>query len=664
VAVCAVAAAKGKDQQGLMRNSSARTFRPDIEGLRGIAVFVVVAFHCGLPGFSGGFIGVDVFFVLSGYLITGLLLQELETTSTIGLLNFYARRVRRLLPASVLMLLVTLAVGALVLAPQELDFAARAARATAVYLGNVFFAQQARDYFAADVRTNPLLHMWSLAVEEQFYLFWPLLMLLLWRRAKSRATLAAAFALLTVVSLIACVWLTVHSRTVAFYALYTRAWEFGIGGLASLVPRGRSGAPASVWGLAGWLGVIAIALSSALLTPAAAFPGWIATIPVVGTALALMAGRELPGQGFARLLDTPPFQYVGELSYSWYLWHWPFLVLGLALLPSLSVFGKAVAALLGFAAAALTHVYVENPIRFQPFLVARRSATLALGAVLALGCIGAAFLALHLAARLSLDPKIALITTATRDIARMSREDCVTLTNSATVRACEFGSLNSPISLVLFGDSHAIQWFDALEHIASEQQWRLVTLLRSGCPAPDLDTPLRSPECDAWRAAAIRKIKTLRPTLVVLASTTRYLGDDDAAEWEGAVRRTLTQITGAGVHVLVIRDTPTPPFNVPTCLARSARHAWYPGGKCTFLRAQALRPQFFAAEQRSAAGLPGVSFADLTDALCDKQLCPASDAGLVIYRDDNHLTGQYAVHLAADLERHVEAAVRPSLEAH
>ena len=378
-----------------MRNNSARTFRPDIEGLRGIAVFVVVAFHCGLPGFSGGFIGVDVFFVLSGYLITGLLLQELETTSTIGLLNFYARRVRRLLPASVLMLLVTLAVGALVLAPQELDFAARAARATAVYLGNVFFAQQARDYFAADVRTNPLLHMWSLAVEEQFYLFWPLLMLLLWRRAKSRATLAAAFALLTVVSLIACVWLTVHSRTVAFYALYTRAWEFGIGGLASLVPRGRFGAPASVWSLAGWLGVIAIALSSALLTPAAAFPGWLATIPVVGTALALMAGRELPDQGFPRLLDTRPFQYVGELSYSWYLWHWPFLVLGLALLPNLSAFGKAVAALLGFAAAALTHVYVENPIRFQPFLVARRSVTLALGAVLALGCIGAASLALH-----------------------------------------------------------------------------------------------------------------------------------------------------------------------------------------------------------------------------------------------------------------------------
>jgi peptidoglycan/LPS O-acetylase OafA/YrhL len=647
-----------------MRNTPARTFRPDIEGLRGIAVFVVVAFHCGLPGFSGGFIGVDVFFVLSGYLITGLLLQELETTSTIGLLDFYARRVRRLLPASVLMLLATLAVGALVLAPQELDFAARAARATAVYLGNVFFAQQARDYFAADVRTNPLLHMWSLAVEEQFYLFWPLLMLLLWRRAKSRATLAAAFALLTVVSLIACVWLTVHSRTVAFYALYTRAWEFGIGGLASLVPRGRSGAPASVWGLAGWLGVIAIALSSALLTPAAAFPGWLATIPVVGTALALMAGRELPGQGFTRLLDTRPFQYVGELSYSWYLWHWPFLVLGLALLPNLSVFGKAVAALLGFAAAALTHVYVENPIRFQPFLVARRSATLALGAVLALGCIGAASLALHLAARLSLDPKIASITTATQDIASMSREDCVTLTDSAAVRSCEFGSRNSPISLVLFGDSHAIQWFNALEHIASERHWRLVTLLRSACPAPDLGTPLRSPECDAWRAAAIREIKTLRPALVVLASTTRYLGDDGAAEWQAAVRRTLTQLTGAGVHVLVIRDTPTPPFNVPTCLARSARHAWYPGSKCTFLRAQALRPQFFAAEQRGAAGLPGVSFADLTDALCDSQLCAASNAGLVIYRDDNHLTGQYAVHLAAVLEPHVEAAVRPSLEDH
>ena len=207
-------------------------------------MFVVVAFHCGLPGFSGGFIGVDVFFVLSGYLITGLLLQELETTSTIGLLSFYARRMRRLLPASALMLLVTLAVGAWVLAPQELAFAARAARATAVYLGNVFFAQQARDYFAADVRTNPLLHMWSLAVEEQFYLFWPLLDAAAVASGKiSRTTLAAAFAVFTVMSLIACVWLTVHRRSVAFYALYTRAWEFEIGGLASLLRAGALARP-------------------------------------------------------------------------------------------------------------------------------------------------------------------------------------------------------------------------------------------------------------------------------------------------------------------------------------------------------------------------------------------------------------------------------------
>ncbi len=645
-------------------NIAAKTFRPDIEGLRGIAVFVVVAFHCGIPGFSGGFIGVDVFFVLSGYLITGLLLQELETTSTIGLLNFYARRIRRLLPASALMLLATLGVGALVLAPQELDFAARAARATAVYLGNVFFAQQARDYFAADVRTNPLLHMWSLAGEEQFYLFWPLMMLLLWRRVHSRAALAVAFAVLTALSLIACVWLTIHSRTVAFYALYTRAWEFGIGGLASLLGPGRLRTPLIIWRIAGWSGVIAIALSSLLLTPAAAFPGWIAIVPVAGTALALMAGRELPGRGFARLLDTRPFQYVGELSYSWYLWHWPFLVLALAMLPNLSVSGKAVAALLAFAAAALTHVFVENPIRFQPFLVARRGATLALGALLALGSLGAAFLALHVASRLASDPRIASIAAATRDIASLSREGCVGLMGSADEKKCEFGAHDSAISILLFGDSHAIQWFDALERLAAEQHWRLITLLKSACPAADLGAPWRSAECDVWRAAAVRDIGTLHPTLVVLASTTRYLDDSSVAQWEAAMRRTLTQLTAAGVHVLVIRDTPTPPFNVPTCLARSARHSWYPGGQCAFVRAQALRPQFFAAEQRAAQGLSGVSFADLTDSLCDRQLCAATDAGLVIYRDDNHLTGRYAAHLAAVLEPFLAAATSPSRERH
>ena len=618
-----------------------------------------MAFHCGLPGFSGGFVGVDVFFVLSGYIITDLLLRELEATSTIGLLNFYARRIRRLLPASVLMLLMTLAVGALVLAPQELAFTARAARATAVYLGNVFFAHDAADYFAADVRTNPLLHMWSLAVEEQFYLFWPLLMLLVWRRARSRRKLAGTFAAVTVISLLVCVVLTAQSRTDAFYALYTRAWEFGLGGLASLMPRGGIRAPASLWRALGWSGVLAIALSSFWLTPAVAFPGWVASIPVIGTTAALVAGREVPGQGPGVLLDSRPLQFLGELSYSWYLWHWPFLVLALALLPNLSMGEKAAVALAALAVAAVTHVAVENPIRFQPLLVARPRATLYLGALLALGSVAAALVALQLAHRLAVEPQLAAITTAVTDIADMSREGCVSLEESAQIQSCLFGSKASAIRVVLFGDSHAIQWFDALKRIATEREWRLTTFLKSHCPAPDLGPPWRSAGCSAWRAAVLRELKTQRPDLVVLASATRYLDADSVLIWQEATGRTLAELAGAGLHVAVIRDTPVAPFNIPTCLARSARHSWYPGGQCAFLRSPALRPSFYAAEQKSAVGLPGISFIDMTDALCGDETCPAVRDGLIVYRDDNHLTGRYAANIASILEPYLLGALAP-----
>src|ERR1700716_3618926 len=163
-----------------MRGRESDQFRPDIEGLRGLAVAVVVAFHCGISILSGGFVGVDVFFVLSGYLITGLLVTEVRNTGTIDLARFYARRVRRLLPAMAVMVMVTLPVAAIILAPQELALVARAAQATAVYVANVFFGINAADYFAGDVRTNPMLHMWSLAVEEQFYLLWPFLLMSVW----------------------------------------------------------------------------------------------------------------------------------------------------------------------------------------------------------------------------------------------------------------------------------------------------------------------------------------------------------------------------------------------------------------------------------------------------------------------------------------------------
>ncbi len=642
----------------MARNPGTPAFRPDIEGLRALAILVVVAFHCALPGFSGGFVGVDVFFVLSGYLISELLRRELEATSTISLVDFYARRVRRLLPASVLMLLMTLAVSAVVLAPQELEFTARAARATALYLGNVFFAHDAADYFAPNVRSNPLLHMWSLAVEEQFYLVWPLLMLLAWRRGRSARALAVTFAMVTALSFLLCVLLTAQDRTDAFYAPYTRAWEFGLGGLASLMP--RRGGTARRWRVVGWAGMLLIILASFALNPTVPFPGWVALIPVLGTTGVLIAGRGAPGEGPGAVLGSRPLRFLGGLSYSWYLWHWPFLVLAFALLPNLGMAGRIVAVLAALLVAAVTHFAVENPIRFRPGLVARPGATLYLGGILMLGSLAAAFLALSLANHLAVEPRFAAISAAAADIAELPREGCVSLGDSPGIKSCVYGDASAAVKIALFGDSHAIQWFDALQRIAVEQHWRLITFLKSHCPAADLKPPAGGPGCSAWRAAVLRELQTLRPDLVVMASATGYLDGESARVWQEASGRTLGVLGAAGVRVAVMRDTPVAPFNVPTCLARSVRHAWYPGGQCAFFRAPAQRSAFFAAEQKSAAAWPGISFIDMSDAICFTETCPAVRDGLVVYRDDNHLTGRYAASVAPVLESYLLKAMAPA----
>lgn len=227
-----------KSDVGGSSHEQSSAFRPDIEGLRGIAVLLVVLFHCGLSGFSGGFIGVDVFFVLSGFLITRLLVSEVQKTSTLSLLEFYARRVRRLLPAFALTLVATLLVGAILMTPLELNWTGSAGRAAALYGSNIFFDKNAGDYFSRDVQSNPLLHTWSLAVEEQFYLFWPLLILLTFRWWGSLQRLATVLFGLTLISLCIGVVSAPYSGTFAFYELPGRAWEFGIGGLAALLPSG------------------------------------------------------------------------------------------------------------------------------------------------------------------------------------------------------------------------------------------------------------------------------------------------------------------------------------------------------------------------------------------------------------------------------------------
>ncbi len=320
-----------------------KQFRSDIEGLRAVAVIAVVLYHAGLPGVGGGFIGVDVFFVVSGFLITGLLWREASSTGTVGLARFYGARARRLLPAAVTVLVATCVASAVLLPPLQARSVIKDGIASALYVGNYRFAIQGTDYLAADAPPSPLQHYWSLGVEEQFYLLWPALIIgTAWLLARvTRRTSAAAtrsvtpyflvLGVLAGVSFVVSLSWTESLPSWAFFSLPTRAWELAVGGLVALTAGAWRHLPGPSAAVVGWGGLALIVVTCTQVGEATRYPGTAALLPVLGTALVIGAGCATTDLGVGHFLSKPAMRSIGRLSYSWYLWHWPVLLLAPAL---------------------------------------------------------------------------------------------------------------------------------------------------------------------------------------------------------------------------------------------------------------------------------------------------------------------------------------------
>lgn len=374
------------DEPMRIQSSRAR-FRPDIEGMRAIAVGLVILFHAYHQPFTGGFVGVDVFFVISGFLITSLLLKEHERAGRISISGFYARRVRRILPASTLVVLVTLFSTYAWLGFIAGNNVANDAKWTEIFAANIHFGLVRTNYFGAQSPPSPLQHMWSLGVEEQFYLVWPgvfLVLVLLARGAQHRKALAGALSVIIAASLIWSVIQTATNMTWAYFSPLTRAWELALGALvAVLAPtiarlsRGWAPQAMAVAGLAG------IALAAVLLTPETRYPGYAVTLPVVGSAVLIAAGCANQRTIVARALSARPMQWVGARSYSLYLWHWPLLIIPAQYLTKeLSAFQNTGLVLLTLVATAITYRLVENPFRRARILVSRTTLSLVIGGIL------------------------------------------------------------------------------------------------------------------------------------------------------------------------------------------------------------------------------------------------------------------------------------------
>lgn len=647
---------------------SSTAFRPDVEGLRAIAILLVALYHGGLPGLTGGFIGVDVFFVLSGYLITGLLVREIESSGSVHFTAFYARRARRLLPAAACVLLVTLLAAQFIYAPQAMITLAKDAVATSAYASNLWFAHIATDYLAADAVKSPLLHTWSLSVEEQFYFVWPLFVLLALRGRKgatpNRRRLLYAMSGLAALSLLLSVLLTDIAQPWAFFSSPARAWEFAIGGLAFFVPVAWMAARPQLRTACFWAGLAALTYSATQFGHHTTFPGVAALLPVLGTSLLLIS--HAPGQTDfrTRLLHHPLLQWLGGRSYSWYLWHWPVLILAGMLLPEKHLGISMLCLVLSLLLADLSYRWVENPVRFHPRLARQHGYALSLALCLTLASAGTAAWWRHAGTLEAASPTQIRFTQAMDDVPKTIYEsNCHLSLLAVETGDCFFGDPEATTTIALFGDSHAAQWFPALEKLARQQHWRLVSLTKSACPVAWLkpvNQQLGRPyeECSRWREQVTEKIIALRPKVVVMGYY-RYVSLPDAVQstiserhWQDAMRETMQRFNDAGIAVAIMRDSPRPGFDVPTCLARQAKTPWLELD-CDFSRTLALDSVEYNLNRQAAMDLEQVLFIDLSRRICASEICNPvdSDSGIVLFRDSHHLTTEFVRHMAPDLHR-------------
>jgi peptidoglycan/LPS O-acetylase OafA/YrhL len=671
-----------------------RAFRPDIEGLRAIAVTAVVFYHSGLA-VRGGYIGVDVFFVISGFLITRHLYGERSRTGRISLLRFYARRVRRILPAATVVIVATL-IGAFLWVPSlEIHSVGIDAVFAALFSINFRIADSGVSYFA-NPAPSPFQQYWSLAIEEQFYALWPLLLLGVTavdlRRLSRRGAVSAFLVVVIAVSLVFSVTLTESSSGWAYFGLQTRAWELALGALVAVNAESISRAIRSVAGAVTWVGLAAIVVPAFLYTAATAYPGYAVVLPVAGAALVIAGGGGGGGgRGAERILGLRPFQYVGRISYSWYLWHWPvFILLPFALGHAASRKDFALALVGSLVLAAASYAWVEQPVRKNQRLVSEPRRGLLLGA----GLIAASVLCAVLVMVLDVVPgdsgaplaraQEASLLAGTRPaggaasaLAAVQRavgvrtlpsdlspplvdapEDhanyaCLDLTTaSAPLRqdTCVLGDVHSTRTVVLFGDSHAWQWTQSLAAVASARHWKLVTYTKASCPAED-NTVMNAYQdyihCGQWRAAVFRRLAVLRPQVVIMSSVTQ------ADSTPTSMSATIARLEADGSRVVWLEDTPSPVVDVPVCLSQ------YPADvqRCSYTTAAGLFALQLRDSLNRAAARDGAVVVDPVPWFCTTTVCPPIIDDAVAYFDGNHISNTYALTLAPALSAALETVM-------
>ncbi|WP_325232104.1 acyltransferase family protein [Sphingobium sp.] len=599
--------------------------RRDIDGLRALAILPVLLFHAHVPGFSGGYVGVDIFFVISGYLITGIIAREVDE-GRFSLARFYERRFRRILPALTLMMLAVLGAAAWLYLPGDLEGVPKSALAATAFASNLWFFADT-GYFAGGADTKPLLHTWSLAVEEQFYIGFPILLMLLAHLAPHRRT--ALVATIAAGSLVLCIAMQRDATGFAFYLPPTRAWELLAGALLAL---GAVAEARARWlrEAISWTGVTAIAIAVATYDRGTLFPGMAALLPVAGTA-ALLHGA--PGTSVGRLLALPPLVGIGLLSYSLYLWHWPLIVFTeYATDLPLEGWTRVAVVAAAFLAAFLSWRFVERPFRDPRRVSARAIFTLTAAATVLLCALSLALIAAGpWPSRFA--PAVLAQIAGRQDISP-ARERC----HDNFVRGaapCILGA-DAPPDALLWGDSHGVELAYALAERARREGRSLIQRTASSCP-PVLDHEATDARCAAANRAAFAAIRADPRIRRVYLAAFWGNGDFDNPAFVARLDRTIAALRAEGRDVTIIGPVPPQPFDVPRRLAHLARTGATQGAtgvaRATVeAHTRRLRTLFAAWQAR------GVAYIDPIAALCSPSRCAIERDGRPLYFDTHHLS--------------------------
>ncbi|SDS06902.1 Peptidoglycan/LPS O-acetylase OafA/YrhL, contains acyltransferase and SGNH-hydrolase domains [Halopseudomonas litoralis] len=662
------------------------SFRGDIEGLRALAALLVAIFHIWMNKVSGG---VDVFFVVSGYLITLSLLRQHEQEGRVRPVIFWAGLARRLLPSALLVIAAVL-VGTWLLLPRSLWMSSmKESLAAMFYLENWLLALNSVDYLARDNLPSPVQHYWALSAQGQFYALWPFVIMLAlcvssWLAMSRRRALLLTFAGVFIVSLMFSVMHTAANQTFAYFNTFARVWQFALGGLMAVTP--WVAVDRDIRRLMGWLGLAAVISCGFVLDVSLSFPGYAALWPSLGAALVLAAGADTVSGSARALLSARPLLWLGGISYAFYLWHWPVMIFLRATFGELAVawYGGVAIMLLSLLLAYGTTRLVETPLRAQ---LGRRSPGFAYAAaVVAVAPLvlvillwrndvremtedyrvpdivdatrypGARALAeadlQHAAADGDIIPEPFM---ASRDVPKPYREGCHQNLYGTEATPCNYGHADGALTIAVAGSSHATHWVPALDDLAEQRHWRLVSYTKNGCrftALADESPDNRENSCALWNDNVLEAIEQLEPDFVFTTGTVAATDTRPEHMPEGYVQQ-WQKLGAMGRKILAVRDTPFMGFHVPTCVDMNGADS----PLCSRPRDAALEPAL-ALDQLSRTG-EHVHFIDMSNYFCTVDICPAVAGNILIYKDKSHISTVYMKSLSSFLAQAIDRAMQP-----